>query len=383
MQNHATARWAVFAMFFANGALNANWVSRIPYFKSHFNLSDGELGFVLLATAAGVLSALAITSGLIARYGSRRMTIYMGIGICLSLLLLALMPHPLALWGGLFIFGGFVSAMDVAMNAQGVEVEKRYQRPVLSSFHAGWSLGGFFGAGTGALMAYLEVSPLPHFLGVSVLFLGVIVYMASGLVDVDGEQVEQSSIFQLPARPLWLLGALALCAAIGEGSIADWGGVYLKDVVGTSEDVAALGYTAFSFTMMLGRFSGDALRGRFTPAQISRIGGSAAAIGLLGAALFPEIPIVIVGFAAVGVGLANVIPLAFSEAGKMPGVSASSGIAGVASIGYAGFLAGPPILGLVSEALSLRASLALVALMCAAIFVLSKAFKSTIEQPEA
>lgn len=366
-------------MFFINGALFANWVSRIPEFQDRFALDEGALGLTLLGISAGVITALALASGLIARFSSRVMTMMAGVALSLSLPLIALTPHPLALWISLYLFGALMSTMDVSMNAQGVEVERRIGRPVMSSFHGAWSIGGAVGAAMGAGMASLKLDPLPHFAIAAAIFLVATLVAGRGL-PIEHEMGRTASgaaepVFQIPARALWPLGAVAFCSAIGEGSMGDWSAVYLENVVRASPQTAALGYAAFQTTMTIGRFSGDWLAARLEPVRLVRIGGVIAAAGLLTAMLIPQVPVVLIGFALVGLGVANVIPLAFSAAGRMPGITSSKGIAGVATIGYAGFLAGPPFIGLIADRTSLSFALSLAALLVASIVLFAGAMR--------
>lgn len=373
------ARWAVLAMFFANGALFANWLSRIPQIQANLAMSEGQLGLALMGLAVGVLTALSIAGGLIARFGSRAVTAVGGVLLCLLLPLLALMPNAVALGVNLFLFGAAMSTMDVAMNAQGVDVERVLGRSVMSSFHAAFSIGGFAGAAIGAVMAYLGIGPTLHFVMAGAAFLLLILLAAPRLLPVAPESEPDLSdpVFRLPARALWPLGAVAFCSATGEGAIADWSAVYLKSVVGTTDSIAAIGFAAFSITMTGGRLLGDKLAMRFGGATLVRAGGVAASVGLLLAILLPQAAPVLLGFAAVGAGLSIVVPLAFSAAGNVPNLSAGVGIAGVATIGYAGFLAGPPAIGLVAEATSLRVAMLLVLLLVGSLIFTSSALHRT------
>lgn len=362
-------------MFFINGAMVGNWVSRIPQIQQKLALSEGELGLVLMGMAVGVLSALSLVGGLIARYGNRRVTIAGTLALCVMLPLLAVMPHPVLLWIALFLFGGFMSTMDVAMNSQAVDVERLFARPLMSSFHASFSIGGFAGAAMGAVLAGQNIEPLTHFLIASgISFLLLLLTGSLLLIPEPREQTgERHAVFQLPPRILWPLGIVALCAAVGEGAMADWSGVYLSTIVGTDDATAAFGFAAFSLTMTLGRLSGDRLVALFTPAQIVRVGGLVAAAGLLLAILFPQVAPTLIGFAAVGAGLSIGVPLAFSAAGNVPGLPPGVGIAGVATIGYAGFLAGPPIIGLIADLTSLRIALLLIMVMVGSLVFTSRA----------
>lgn len=373
-----SARFAVLSMFFINGTLFANWVSRIPQIQAHLSLSERELGFALMAMAVGVIVALSVAGGFIARLGSRVVTT-IGAGLLALLLVpLGLGLSFVALSVNLFCFGAAMSLMDVAMNAQGVDVEQALGRPVMSSFHAAFSIGGFVGASIGGVMAWLDIGPLLHFLMVSVIFLGLIALAAGRLLSEPPQaQPDRSSgpIFQLPPRVLWPLGAVAFCTAIGEGTMADWSGVYLVEIVGATAGTAAIGFAAFSLTMTIGRLLGDWLSHRFTPAQIVRWGGTLALFGLLLALSWSQIVPVIVGFGIVGLGLSIIIPLTFSVAGNLPNILADTGIAGVATIGYAGFLAGPPIIGLLADWTSLRVAFILVMVLVGSLWFSSQALR--------
>ncbi|MCA9874272.1 MAG: MFS transporter, partial [Anaerolineales bacterium] len=346
-------------------AIMANWVSRIPQIQTTLAMSDGTLGLVLLWLAVGVLVALSMAGGLIARFGSRTVTIGGALLLAATMLPLGMMPNPPALSFNLFLFGGAMSLMDVAMNAQGVGVEKTLKRPVMSSFHAAYSIGGFVGAMMGAAIASLGIAPNLHFVMVAILFSIVTLLAAPALqrIEIPDRSAPSEPVFRLPDRIIWPIGAVAFCSAIGEGAMSDWSGVYLKSVVGTTAAAAAYGYAAFSLTMTVGRLMGDYLTTRSSPALLVRVGGAIASLGVLLAILVPQVGPVLLGFAAVGAGLSIVVPLAFSVAGNVPGLPSGAAIAGVATIGYAGFLAGPPIIGLLAELTSLRIALLVVMLL--------------------
>ena len=371
------ARWAVVAMFFINGALFANWVSRIPQIQDKLNLSEGELGLVLLGVAVGVLTALSLVGGMIARFGSRRVTVLGALALCVLLPLLAVMPGAAALWINLFLFGYAMSTMDVAMNAQAVDVERLFSKPLMSSFHAAFSVGGFVGAAMGSTMAGQGIAPEQHFLIASGIFMLVLLLTGPSLLPAPPrkETSQREPVFQLPPRFLWPLGIVAFCAAIGEGAMADWSAVYLSNIVGTDAGTAAFGFAAFSLTMTAGRLLGDRLAARFSPVLVVRVGGVLAAVGLLLAILLPQVIPALIGFAAVGAGISIAIPLAFSAAGNMPNLPEGTGIAGVATIGYAGFLAGPPVIGLIAELSSLRVALLLIMLLVGSLALTANALR--------
>ena len=367
-------RLAVLTAFFVNGAIFATWVSRIPAIQAKLHLSEGALGIILLGISAGVLVALSLAGGLIARFGSPRVIITGTAIMCVLLPILALIPHPVLLWVTLFVFGGGMSAMDVAMNEQAVWVEREAKRPLMSSFHAAYSIGGLAGALIGAGMASIPaISPFIHFLLGALAFGAAMLVAYPHLVPANVVPEENASVFRLPERALWLLGFIAFCSAIGEGAMADWSAVYLTQVLETTAAYAALGYAAFSLTMTAGRLLGDAITTAWKPETIVRAGGVLATAGLLAAVLTRTPVVVLIGFAAIGIGLANIIPLAFSAAGKFPGIPAGTAIAGVATIGYAGFLAGPPVIGLVAEQTNLRIALTFVLILIATLIFTARA----------
>ncbi len=369
-------RLAVLVAFFVNGAVLASWISRIPAMQIKLDLSEGELGIVLLGMGIGVLVALSLAGGLVGRFGSRTVTIAGAVAMAVFLPLLALAPNAIALWIGLFFLGAATSTMDVAMNDQAVLVEQRASKPLMSSFHGAWSVGSLAGAMLGAALASLSLGSTPHFIIASILFLILMLLTARYLLHAESKKEKGESMFHLPPRVVWPLGAVAFCAAIGEGAMADWSGVYLSRIFQTTMAYAALGFVAFSLTMTIGRFTGDWLAARFSPTLVVRFGGLLAFIGIMGAIIATEPLIVLLGFAAVGFGVANVVPLAFSAAGKLP-LPAGIGIAGVATIGYAGFLAGPPVIGLIAEATSLRFAFLTVAALVGTLFFTAKAINVT------
>lgn len=370
-------RLAVLVAFFVNGALLAAWVSRIPSVQTTLNLSEGALGIVLLGMGTGVLVALSLAGGLIGRFGSRFVTIAGAIAMVVFLPFLALAPNAITLWIALFLFGAATSTMDVAMNDQAVLVEQRSQKPLMSSFHGSWSIGALAGAMLGAGIAGLSFGPIPHFIFASTLFFILMALVSRYLLPTEGKKEKGESMFRLPPRVVWPLGAIAFCAAIGEGAMADWSGVYLNRTFQTTVAFAALGFAAFSLTMTIGRFAGDWLAAKFNPVPVVRFGGLLAFIGIMAAIITTEPFVVLLGYAAVGLGVANVVPLSFSAAGKLSNLPAGVGIAGVATIGYAGFLAGPPLIGLIAEATSLRFAMLFVALLVGSLFFSAKAINAT------
>ena len=352
------ARLAILAIFFVNGTILASWFANIPLVKERLELSEGLLGFTLLSMAAGAVISMPLTGALIPRIGSRRITAATTILFCLVLPLPILAPNLPLLIIALFMFGALQGSLDVAMNAQAVAVENAYERPIMSAFHGFFSLGGLIGAGLGAILIGFGVQPAFHALGAAALFTLISVLSIRGLINAGDES--EGHAFALPTGPLALLGLLAFFVLVGEGAMADWSGVYLKDSLGTSAALAAAGYAAFSLTMTVGRLIGDKLVRRFKAVSLVRWSATLASVGL-GLGLFVGTPsAALIGFGCVGLGLANLIPILFGAAGRVPGVNPGTGIAAVSTAGYFGFLAGPPVIGLAAELVTLKGALFIV-----------------------
>lgn len=368
-QTLARARWAVATIFFLNGTVLASWVPHIPAVKAFHGLSDGQLGLVLLSMAIGSVPMLPLAGRLVGRFGSRVMTTAAILAFCFVLPLPVLSPNVLLLCLALTLFGACNSTLDVAMNAQAVAVERRYQRAIMSSFHGMFSLGGLVGAALAGLAMSFTVSPIQHVMATTVAALVIVALAISRLLPAETQQRNTAPTFIKPSAGLWRLGMLAFLALLAEGSMADWSAVYLQHVLNTEAALASAGFAAFSLMMAVGRFSGDALVNCVGSSLL--LGGSslAAATGLGLGVLIGEPHMAIAGFGLVGFGIANIIPVLFSAAGRMPGVPPGMALAAVASTGYFGFLAGPPLIGTVAEFTNLRVGLGLVSICCFVIAV--------------
>jgi len=363
------SRCAVSALFFVNGAILASWVPYVPMVKQRLGIGDGLLGVVLLFMAIGALGALPFAGTLVGRLGSRTVSVGAGLGLCLSLPLPILAPTPFLVALALLFFGAFNSTLDVAMNAQAVEVEQRRGRALMSSFHAMFSVGGLAGALLSSVIAAAGVGAADHILAAALLGSVAILIARSALIAVAPSP---SPVFVRPTRGLLGLGVLALCALLAEGAIGDWSAVYLMDSRGASQSVAAAGFAAFSLAMAGGRFAGDHVARWLGAACLLRLSGALAAGGLLLALIVKEPVIAIAGFGLVGLGVANLIPVIFSAAGRAYAVAPGHGLAAVATTGYVGFLAGPPAIGLAAEVAGLPAALGIVALACAAVAIAAR-----------
>ena len=356
-------RRAVATLFLVNGVLFSTWVSRIPAIEAGRGLTHATLGLYLFVLALGAMISMPLTGMLISRFGSDRVCRFALLIYAGMLPLLALAPSALTFALALFGFGIGHGSLDIAMNAQAVAVEKAYRRPIMSSFHALWSTGGLTGAALGGGIAALGLTPATHFALMAAL-LGVVGWTTFRDLlpfEAPGEiaDLEKQALFPLPSRGLLALGAIALCIMMGEGAMADWSGLYLRKILTTSEGFAAAGYAAFSIAMAGGRFFGDKLSGHFGPVALVRGSTSFALFGLLLILLAPWSSVTLVGFACVGLGFATIIPQVFSAAGHRSGVDAGTALASVATLGYFGFLLGPPIIGFAAGVVGLHAAMGL------------------------
>lgn len=362
-------------MFILNGALFGIWASRIPAVRDRLELSHDALGYGLLFMAAGAVCSFPVTGRLTDRYGAVAVTRIVALLYTLSLVLLAVAGGFWALAFCLFVFGAFHGSMDVAMNAWAAEVEQAYDKPVMSSFHAMWSLGAGLGALSGYVAVQMGLTVLVHFLvagGAVVAFA-----LASSWVRWTSKRSErsQSSVFALPSGALILVGFAAMCGALGEGAVADWSAIFLRDVSEAPESVAALGYAVFSVTMVAFRLAGAIVIMRFGPVATARFGGICAALGVF-AVVFSVAPLpALAGFALMGIGYAVIMPLAFSRAASDPHVPPGQAIASVATLGYGGLLIGPPLIGFLAELFGLRLAFAVLLPLAVLIVLLAGALK--------
>jgi MFS family permease len=362
------ARLATATLFFANGCGLGSWVPHIPDVKIWHGLSEGALGLALLVIAAGAVVALPVAGALTARVGSRAVSRVAALWFCIVLPLPLLAPDMATLLAAFVLLGIGSGALDVAMNAHAVLIEERYSRPIMSSFHGLFSLGGLVGSALAGGASDLGVPPAEH-LTTAAGILGVAVLLAWRALLPTAPAGGGGPLFALPRGHFVTLGAIAFVALLAEGAMGDWSAVYIRMNLGAAASTAAYGFAAFSLAMAIGRLTGDRLVASYgAPAML--IGGALIGAGALAVALLIGDPFAaVVGFAGMGIGLSNVIPVVFSAAGRLPGLAPGIGIAAVSTTGYFGFLAGPPLIGLVAEMSSLPIGLGVVALLVSLIAV--------------
>ena len=290
-----------------------------------------------------------------------------------TLLLPGLADSLVTLFLALLVLGIASGALDVAMNAQGIEVERHLGRPILSGLHGLWSVGLGLGAGVAAGAAAADVDPLAHFAAVAAVLALASLVLLRGLLPAEHhvreEHEREEGVTVRWTLPLILLGVIAFCSFVGEGSASDWSAVYMTQELGTSQALGALAFTAFAVTMAAARFAADPLRTRLGNVTLVRGGSLLAAAGLGTALLIHEPAAGIAGFALLGLGLAPVVPIAFSAAGELDPRATGRLVSRVATIGYVGSVAGPIMIGWLAEATTLRTSLGVVVLLSLAITV--------------
>jgi MFS family permease len=370
------ARTAVSAIFFASGASMGSWVARVPAFRDSVGASEAELGLALFGVAAGAVLALPLAGVLAVRLGSRTVMRAALLGVALSLPLPALASSLPLLALGFAAVGASNAILDVAMNAHGVAVEALYGRPILSSFHAAFSVGGLTGAAAGGAAAALGIEPLPQLLVAAAAIAAVWAWSAGRTLPPETDVHAGGPVFGGVSAKLAALAAIAFAGMLAEGAAGDWSAVYLDDAVGTGEGAAAVAYVGFSLTMTLGRLVGDRLTAWRGAAALVRDAGLLAAAGLALALATGGASVTVLGFAVLGAGLAIVVPTVYRAAGAAT-PSPGAGIAAVSTVGYAAFLVGPVAIGFVADATSLRAALALVVVLLAAVPLLARSLPAT------
>ncbi|SEL46151.1 Predicted arabinose efflux permease, MFS family [Stigmatella aurantiaca] len=367
------ARRSIATIFFVNGFVFASWVPHIPTVQARLGIGPGMLGLALLSCAAGALVAMPLAGILIARWGSRKVTLGSALPFCLMAVLPVQSSRLSLLILALFAFGAVNGTMNVAMNAHGVTVAKRLDRPIMSSLHAFFSIGGLVGASGSILFLSVGFTPLLHMCGAIMLGLLLVGGVWRFLLPSSTDSTERTGpTFALPRGPLLLLGLMGFFALMVEGAMGDWSAVYLRGMLKAGTGLAGIGFTLFSMAMAVGRLTGDRLVIALGPVRLLRVGGTLATCGLvaLGIALPLHHPAAaLVGFGCVGLGLSNINPLLYLAAGRTPGLAPGTSISAVITAGYGGILAGPPLVGFVTHRMGMPVALGLLAIFLAFIAV--------------
>ena len=376
------ARGAVAAVFAINGVLFGSWAARIPAVRDRVGAGDGQLGLVLACIAVGAVIAMPVAGALAARLGSRRATRGALVAYCAAIAGVALAPSLPALCLAALTVGACAGALDVTMNAHGVAVEARYGRPILAGFHAAFSAGGLVGSALGAVAAAAGVDVRAHLAAAALAGLAIgLVWSRRFLPGGVDAVAHDEPVLVRPPRALLPLGILAFSGLLVEGAAADWSAVYLRDELGAGAGTAALGFTAFSVTMVLGRLAGDRLVERFGPAALVRAGGTLAAGGFAVALVVAQPAAAYFGLACLGAGLASIVPIVFRAGGAVPGIAPGLALAAVSTTGYLGFMVGPPLIGALAELTGLPTALWVLVALGVAVAALSPTARPRAHDP--
>jgi MFS family permease len=347
-------------IFAVHGAVSGSFASRIPWIAENLHLSEGQLGLALIMPAVGSLSCMPLAGRLVQRMGGRPATRLLIACWTIAVILIPLAPNRWALMGILLVAGAAAGTSDIAMNAEGVAVEQRMGRSIMSGLHGMWSVGGLIGAGIGAAAAYAGIGAPLNLLAVGLALTAVGITAGHWLLPtVPATAESEGPRFSFPRGPVLLIGLVGFAAVFAEGATADWCAVYLRKILNAGEGPAAVGYAAFALAMAVTRLLGDAVVAKLGVVRTVR---ASATLGVLGGVLVVVswTPVVaIVGFALIGLGVAVVVPLAFSAAGHT-GDSAAHSIAGVATVAYGAGLAAPGLMGGIAHLTSLPVSFGVV-----------------------
>lgn len=343
------SRLGVSVLFLINGFIMGSWAPQIPELFTRLSLTESQLGLVILVFGIGSLVLMPIAGVQIARLGSRIVSLAFAVGLIPILAFIALSTSiPLSVVF-VFLLGGLTGGMDVSMNANAVAVEKNMRRAIMSSCHAFWSLGGLIGAGIGGFVIQ-QFGAVSHAIFVSVSAALILAGVWSLVFHDAPEKTEEKQPLTLPLTPLpWLIGIMALFSMVPEGAIMDWGALYLRNELGASVAASGLAFGAFSLTMAIMRFAGDLVRERFGAVRTLQVCALISIAGLLISGAAPNATIAIIGFALAGIGISNMVPIAFSAAGNMPGLAPGVGMSVVTTMGYSGILVAPSLIGFVAQ----------------------------------
>ena len=374
MKIFKNSRFAVSLIFAINGMVFGTWASRIPAIVDFHDLSPGSLGLLIFLAGLSAVIAFSIFGRAADRYGAafitKRATLLL---IPLTLIFIAYANSIWMLVFAVIFFGAIHGGDDVAMNAWAAEVEREYTRPVMSSFHAMWSLGAGIGAGLGSLLAFYEVGFKSHFSLISIVIF--VLALSAAVVPFESQKNKKeadSPFISIPKGSLLPVATITFFASLSEGAVADWSAIFLKSVASLNDGNAALGFTVFSVCMFSMRLLGDRISFILGPATAARYSGLVALTGSIILLVSDSFLLLLLGFGLIGLGIAVIIPLAFSRAGNDETISQGTAIASIATLGYGGMLLGPLFLGLIAEITSIKTSFLILPIMAFFIFILSK-----------
>ena len=376
-------RVALGALFFFMGICFASWAARIPDIQSKFQLSEGQLGTLLLCLPIGSMVGLPIAGWSVHHYGSRIVILICSFAYALTLPLIGLAPNLWVIAPVLILFGMLGNIMNISLNTQALGLENQLGKSILASFHGVWSMAGFTGAGLGAGMIFLSFSPAAHYVVVALLSILMILLSQKFVInDKQAAGEEGGLVLRKPDSLLLRVGLISFLGMMAEGCMFDWSGVYFKKIVEAEPELVSLGYVCFMGAMASGRFVTDKAINRYGKIPVLQVSGILIFLGLLLAVLFPSLYTAALGFLMVGFGVASIVPVAYGIAGRSKLYSPSVALAMVSTLSFFGFLVGPPLIGFIAEAFNLKISFALIAINGLGILLLTSFSKQVFDGQE-
>jgi len=376
-------RVALGALFFFMGICFASWAARIPDIQSKFQLSEGQLGTLLLCLPIGSMVGLPIAGWSVHHYGSRIVILICSFAYALSLPLIGLAPNLWVITPVLILFGMLGNIMNISLNTQALGLENQLGKSILASFHGVWSMAGFTGAGLGAGMIFLSFSPAAHYVVVALLSILIILLSQKFVInDKQAAGEEGGLVLRKPDSLLLRVGLISFLGMMAEGCMFDWSGVYFKKIVEAEPELVSLGYVCFMGAMASGRFVTDKAINRYGKIPVLQVSGILIFLGLLLAVLFPSLYTAALGFLMVGFGVASIVPVSYGIAGRSKLYSPSVALAMVSTLSFFGFLVGPPLIGFIAEAFNLKISFALIAVNGLGILLLTSFGKQVFDGQE-
>jgi MFS family permease len=370
-------RIAVKVAFFVNGFVLASWQARLPRIQELFHADDGTISLVLLSSAIGAFAAMPFTGWVIIKNGSRRITVFAAIAYCALVPVIAFSPNLLALGALYFLMGISTGMLDVAMNAQAVMVERIYKKPIMTSFHALFSIGMILGPVSASLFIDLGLDLGYHLIIISAASLLAVFWASQNLIQDKPDPLTKHDgpLFRLPNQALISIGIITFCGMLAEGAMSDWSVNYMQNIALASKTLAPIALSAFATSMTIGRIFGDKIRALLGDKKMIALGGLLATVGLSLALTWPTPYASIAGFFLVGLGLSSIVPIAYSIAGNARSLPPGVGLAMVTTVGYSGFLFGPPVIGFIADGFTLRVALGFVALLLMLLTILGFRYK--------
>ncbi len=376
-------RVALGALFFFMGICFASWAARIPDIQAKFQLSEGELGTLLLCLPIGSMLGLPIAGWSVHRFGSRSVILICSFAYAFTLPLIGLAPSLWTIAPVLMGFGVLGNIMNISLNTQALGLENQYGKSILASFHGIWSMAGFTGAGVGAGMIFLNFSPAAHYVVVALLSAVMILLSQKFVINDKPAPGEESGlVLRKPDALLLRIGLISFLGMMAEGCMFDWSGVYFKKIVEAEPQYVSLGYVCFMGAMASGRFVTDKASNRFGKVPVLQVSGLLIFLGLLLSVVFPNLFTAAIGFLMVGAGVASIVPVSYGIAGRSKLYSPSVALALVSTISFFGFLVGPPLIGFVAELFDLKVSFALIGINGLGILLLTTFSKNIFHVQE-